>query len=265
MGVEGVVIVLERGFFIVLDDLWVVGRQGIVKRYGRRHCAHITRGLARLRALTQGGQIRGRQIVEQGAQECGPNVASHGHVFFGFLQHLRAQARDGGLAIGAGDDQHIGLVLNACFQVIERLGKKTQLIARLQALALGRQPQRVHTLGAQTRAFVDTVKTRQTQELLVQARAHKLRLWDFLPQGLQLRGLLPVVRHPHSRPTKHPPAGHGQTGVTKSQDEQVLMGEGEHGRSYLNFRVDRPTKHSSIVMIQKRTTTWVSGQPIFSK
>ena len=34
---------------------------------------------------------------------------------------------------------------------------------------------------------------------------------------------------------------------------------------HLSFRVDRPSRHSSMVMIQKRTTTWVSFQPLFSK
>ena len=35
--------------------------------------------------------------------------------------------------------------------------------------------------------------------------------------------------------------------------------------AYLSFKVDRPTRHSSMVMIQKRTTTCVSFQPLFSK
>ncbi len=34
---------------------------------------------------------------------------------------------------------------------------------------------------------------------------------------------------------------------------------------YRSFSVERPTRHSSIVMIQKRTTTCVSRQPLFSK
>jgi hypothetical protein len=34
---------------------------------------------------------------------------------------------------------------------------------------------------------------------------------------------------------------------------------------YRNFKVDMPTKHKSMVMIQNRTTTWVSVQPDFSK
>jgi hypothetical protein len=34
---------------------------------------------------------------------------------------------------------------------------------------------------------------------------------------------------------------------------------------YLSFKVERPMRHSSMVMIQKRTTTCVSFQPLFSK
>jgi len=33
---------------------------------------------------------------------------------------------------------------------------------------------------------------------------------------------------------------------------------------YLNFKVDKPTRTSIIVMIQKRTTTWFSFQPFNS-
>ena len=35
--------------------------------------------------------------------------------------------------------------------------------------------------------------------------------------------------------------------------------------AHRSFRVDRPTRHSSMVMIQKRTTTCVSFHPLFSK
>ena len=36
-------------------------------------------------------------------------------------------------------------------------------------------------------------------------------------------------------------------------------------RAHLSFSVDRPTRHSIMVMIQNRITTWVSFQPSFSK
>jgi hypothetical protein len=35
--------------------------------------------------------------------------------------------------------------------------------------------------------------------------------------------------------------------------------------AYLSFNVDSPSRHSNMVMIQKRTTTWVSVHPLFSK
>ena len=56
------------------------------------------------------------------------------------------------------------------------------------------------------------------------------------------------------------PARHRQARLAEAEDEAFAVHV--HHRS---FRVDRPTRHSSIVMIQKRTTTCVSFQPVFSK
>ncbi len=51
--------------------------------------------------------------------------------------------------------------------------------------------------------------------------------------------------------------GVGPTGVAKLRRAKGVV------RVHRNFRVVRPTRHSSIVMIQKRTTTCVSFQPLF--
>ena len=48
------------------------------------------------------------------------------------------------------------------------------------------------------------------------------------------------------------------SGVGSRRDEGIV-------RVHRSFKVDRPIRHSSMVMIQKRTTTCVSFQPLFSK
>ena len=50
--------------------------------------------------------------------------------------------------------------------------------------------------------------------------------------------------------------------MTLFEDEDVLVAQLFHHR---NLRVERPIRQSSMVMIQKRTTTCVSFQPVFSK
>ena len=116
-------------------------------------------------------------------------------------------------------------------EVVERLGKKAQLIAKFQALGLGLQPKCTHTLRTQPRALVHPVKIRQCEKRRLQGCTHEVNLGELLPQTLEMRGLFSGVRHPDARPTKHSPTGHGKTGVSKSQNEQLLMSECEHGVS----------------------------------
>ena len=80
-------------------------------------------------------------------------------------------------------------------------------------------------------------------------------------QGQQLRRRLTGVGHNNIRTLARAPARHGQTRGAKPQDENVLVRQLVHR----SFKVESPTRHSSMVMIQKRTTTCVSFQPLFSK
>src|SRR5436190_8127315 len=79
-----------------------------------------------------------------------------------------------------------------------------------------------------------------------------------LAQGRELRRLGARVGDGHACPLARAPLRHRITGGTEAEDEDVLA-------VHLSFKVERPTRHSSIVMIQKRTTTCVSVQPLFSK
>ena len=80
-------------------------------------------------------------------------------------------------------------------------------------------------------------------------RSHRRSIVHRLPD---LFGRLCLV---HTR--LHPAVLGGRCGVFAGQVCFVFV--------HRNFRVDRPTRHKSMVMIQKRTTTWVSFHPDFSK
>ncbi|KAG1434920.1 hypothetical protein G6F57_021365 [Rhizopus arrhizus] len=62
------------------------------------------------------------------------------------------------------------------------------------------------------------------------------------------------------------PASGGDTRLAQSedQDERRVSAGGFH-RIHRNFSVERPISTSIMLMIQKRTTTWVSFQPPTSK
>ena len=72
----------------------------------------------------------------------------------------------------------------------------------------------------------------------------------------------PAVDDAHAGALARKPARHRQPGFTEADDEDAFAGEVHDQRI---FSVDRPTSTSMMVMIQKRTTTWVSFQPPSSK
>ena len=58
---------------------------------------------------------------------------------------------------------------------------------------------------------------------------------------------------------------HAQLHRTFGHRRWRFVVDGRIFRIHRSLRVDRPTRHSNMVMIQKRTTTCVSFQPFFSK
>ena len=102
------------------------------------------------------------------------------------------------------------------------------------------------------------------QQVLRERAGDEPRLRQVFSQRRQLRRALPRVGHRHPGTATRAPARHRQPGRTEAEDEDVLAGEVFH-IGHRSFRVDRPSRHSSMVMIQKRTTTCDSFQPTFSK
>ena len=72
-----------------------------------------------------------------------------------------------------------------------------------------------------------------------------------------------VVDHRDLGTLQDTPTHHGQARVTQTEHQDVKVLQHVHGQR--SFKVDKPTKHNNMVMIQKRTTTWVSFHPDFSK
>ena len=81
----------------------------------------------------------------------------------------------------------------------------------------------------------------------------------FFRQGQTGRGDT-AVRRTHMRALHLQLAQHGQAGLTETQHQHGFVFESVH----LSLRVANPINTSSIVMIQKLTTTWVSFQPFSS-
>ena len=77
-------------------------------------------------------------------------------------------------------------------------------------------------------------------------------------RGERRRG--PRVRDAHDRAVRREMAREREPGEPESQHDGVASGVVRH----LSFSVERPNRTSSIVMIQKRTTTWFSFQPLSS-
>ncbi len=80
------------------------------------------------------------------------------------------------------------------------------------------------------------------------------------------RGHLGGARVPgaHGGAVAQAPARHRLAALAEADQEHGGALQVAH-RGHLSFRLASPNRHSSIVTIQKRTTTWPSAQPFFSK
>ncbi len=81
-----------------------------------------------------------------------------------------------------------------------------------------------------------------------------------LAQRLDPRRLRAAVGDAHARAPQRAPARHCQPRLAEPQHQDVFSGQCTHR----SFSVDRPNSTSMMVMIQKRTTTCVSFQPLSS-
>ena len=201
-----------------------------------------------------------------GVEQIGANVARHDHVLTRGLEQPGGQCRDRGFAIGAGDGQHLRGIARLGLGLAQGVDKQTQLGADPQTRFNGCTPHRRHFSGGQTRAFEDGTDALAGQHGGIEFTRDELRLRCMGVQIGQARWFSAGVHHPHPSALRAAPTRHGQARLAQAQHQHglVLQGGGLRG-VHRSFKVDRPIRHSSMVMIQKRTTTWVSFQPDFSK
>ena len=203
------------------------------------------------------------QRLRQHVQQRRTDVARHSGAHARALQQQTGERGHGGFAVGAGDGQHLRVVRPdlALRQLAQREREQIQLADPSSTICLRPVAQWRELLWRQARAACDHLPGRLGQQRSVERTAAEPRRRTFGTQGSQLWWVVSRVGHRHPRALAQAPARHRQAGNSQAQDENGLVFQ----RGHRSFNVDRPTRHSSMVTIQKRTTTCVSFQPFFSK
>ena len=230
--------------------------------HGRRIGTQAARGMQLEARQLQHPELRQAIRIEPLAQhvECGrTDIAGHLHRQTGAFGQHAGQAGDRGLAIGAGDSQHPGRIAAFLAQGGQRLREQFDLADEGNAARICRCfKRRQFARRRQSRADrdeVDAVEQAFSEGAADEDGVRCLRL-----QRRQALGRGAGVGHAHGGAGARQPQRHCQPGLAKSQ-HQCLFAVIVHHRS---FSVERPNNTSIIVMIQKRTTTWVSFQPFCS-
>ena len=154
------------------------------------------------------------------------------------------ERRDGGLSVGAGDREHG-----------RGIRPREELHVADDRNAPSRSLHHHGLLERQARAYAD--------------EAHPVEKLRCEGTGVQFAAVVPGARRRgagigdarHAAVT-HDPARDRKPGVAQSEDQHPLPGERKGMLAHhLSLRVESPKSTSIMVMIQKRTTTWLSFQP----
>ena len=203
----------------------------------------------------------GIQLFGQGVEQRRADIAGHCHGFPCTLDELAGQRGHGGFAVGAGDADELGRIGLVLFQAGQRLREQAQFVAAGNALRACRRHHAADRSGRQTRAFQQHVEMFTVQQCAIHGGMDEPGVRHAAVQGGELRRRRPCIGHGDTGTAAGAPARQRQAGSAQPQNQNVLIRQVFH----LSFSVESPTRHSSMVMIQKRTTTWVSFQPHFSK
>ncbi len=187
------------------------------------------------------------------------------------LDQRARQGGDRGLAVSARDGEQAGPVFALLGQLGQRAREQLDFAHDFDAARarLGQQRTGRRLARRQARAYhhlVHIVQQRQFEELVAAQAEFHVRIGQRGAQGLQTARLGTGVRHAQPGALAGEPArgGHARLSQSEDQDERRIGAGGFH-RIHRNFRVERPISTSIMVMIQNRTTTWVSFQPPTSK
>jgi hypothetical protein len=280
------VVAVEDHLPVLAEDARLGGRVGLqgavpvqvilghVEHHGRRGLEALHPVELKTRQLQHPDprQCVGGEPIGQGVEQGRADIAGHGHVPADAAQQMAGERGGGGFAVGAGDGQHGRVVGPRLGEGAQGVSKQVQLAAHRHAHGGRGVAQRRQLRGGDARAARHQRPGRARKEIGVErdatqqraARGHRL-------QRLGLRRLGARVGHGHARASRVQPARQRPPRGTEPQHEHIALAHtgqqvvGPDGRVHRSLRVDRPMRHNSMVMIQKRTTTCVSRQPDFSK
>ena len=194
--------------------------------------------------------------VAQRVQHRQADIAGHHGVQPGVLAQMPHQRGHRGLAVRAGDGDHLAGLPG------DGAGKQLHIADHLAA-SLGKR----HDLRrGQGHARTDHQQLAAGKAVDGEGAGAQLGLGGQLRQLGQMRRRRAAVNRHQPRAATRQPAQRRQAAVAQANHADGESVQILHRLllSYRSFRVDRPASTSIMVMIQKRTTTWVSFQPFNS-
>ncbi|KPW46244.1 Uncharacterized protein ALO88_05612 [Pseudomonas syringae pv. antirrhini] len=235
----------------------VIGRQtGITVhmvfadvQYGRHFGIELISGFE-----LKTGQLHHVQldIIAEQVQRRGAQIAAHSNTLAGSCGHLADQRGHGAFRVGTGNRNHRCLGVTG-----KQFDVAGQLDAACMRLLQGRCGQ------GQTRADIKLVGT--AEEVHVQFATPHFHLRIVTTQSRQLRRIFPRVGHSKGHAPVRQEANQGHATLAKPHNNAEAVGNDQGHSFYLSFNVARPMSTRITVMIQKRTITRGSGQPLSSK
>jgi len=209
--------------------------------------------------LVGGLQLKARQlhdvqldIIAEQVERRRAEVATDGHALAGCCSHFADQGGYGAFGIGTADCH------DGCFRVTrEQVDIARQLHATRRCGLQGRCRQ------GQAGAHVKLVGA--AQEVDIQLATTHFHLRVVTAQRGQLRRVFPRVCHGKRHAPLRQEAHQGHAALAEADNDAEVVRSDQRHRFYLSFSVARPTSTRITVIIQKRTITRGSGQPLSSK
>ena len=141
------------------------------------------------------GQILCINAGTQGIEQRRANVARHGGVNTSMLQQLARERSDRGLAVGAGNGQHFGLVTVRCVQPLQGCGKQIQLTAHRQPNGARCIHDGGNGIGRQAGGAIDRSQALAINQSAAQRATNKPCLRQLCAQQLQLGRRFACISH----------------------------------------------------------------------
>ena len=200
---------------MVLGDIEHRGRRGL-------ECAAVVELKAGQLQHPGLRQSLGIDASGQGVEQRRTDIAGHAHAQSAMLQQLTGQRGDRGLAVGAGDAQHLGRIAMGFAQALERKGKQIQFAARGQADAACGIEDRGNAGRAQARRTIDGTQALAIDQSSRECAGNKAHAGQFGLQRRQIGGGFARVGHRDLGTGTHAPACHGDARDAQTQNQHAL-------------------------------------------